>query len=117
MPEHPPLTQHHLNAHHSRRSSRARAGSSPKPQAPPPADAPAGSDLTAQVYAMRETVTATLNVIVIVSASGEVNSDRSPRAFDSVHRVDHETTAADASKVSSQQTFPQQAYLPPPAAP
>jgi len=47
---------------------------------------------------MRETVTATLNVTmnVSVSVSGEVSNGPSLKAFDSVHRADHEMTMGDA---------------------
>ena len=79
---------------------------------------------------MREMVTATLkvttkvNVILILSVSEEGSNGPLPRAFDSAHRADHETTTGDALnvKVSSQQTFRQHARScnvrsPPPAVP
>lgn len=82
---------------------------------------PVCSDLTDPVYAMRETVTATVNVTMIVSASasGEASNGPSLRAFDSVHRADHEMTMGDAvnALVSSRQTFHQHARSPPPAVP
>ena len=79
---------------------------------------------------MRETVTATLKVttkvivISILSVSGEASNGPSPKAFDSVHRADHEMTTENALnvRVSSRQTFRQHARScnvcsPPPAVP
>jgi hypothetical protein len=70
---------------------------------------------------MRETVTATLKVTMNVSenVSGEVSNGPSLRAFDSVHRADHEMTMGDVVnvQVSSRQTFHQHVRSPPPALP
>lgn len=55
--------------------------------------------MTVPVYAMRETVIATLKVTmnVSVSVSGEASNDPSP--FDYVHHADHEMTMGDVVNV------------------
>src|SRR5579863_4645120 len=120
MSEHPPLSRHRLDAHHSLQSSHGRVDSSQALQAPLPADAPAYSGLNVSVYVTQETVTANAigTVSVNVNVSGEESSGQPPRAFGFVHRVDH---VADAGVWASTRQTPHYAKscgvcLPPHAA-